>query len=343
MIPKNREEGRYKGFDPKTLPTDAYERVYLSHAPKTDSVEHTTFDMRAPHNSHMSTVAYLERTFEFVLEQENDANHFIPIAIDGGAIEHLQIGSPGFAMQNNIKNMTMDFGYTTVVEHPHEWVPFYTHLYPKSLKNYIKYSGRSFHSDRADSIESANRAEKTMLDEEILRRIEPELFRSALPAEHRRVMDYYNPIPLEVPQHFSFNRRTNNTIPLVNFGDVINKYLNSVFDTEPDAPAGGYVSFWRAEGTKEDKMLLIEADDLGSRLIKQLLDSLTHHSMTSLITLNATYNAALTTRATIEGIAEAMRTNDEKNQLETADAVVHDLRPTILQLHALADFTAELF
>ena len=132
MIPKNRTEGRYKGFDPRTLPTDSYERIYQSHDPKIDSLEHTTFDLRAPHNSHMSTVAYLERTFDFVLEQTTNAGHLVPAELDADHVDYIEVGSPGFALQNNIKNMTMDFGYTTVVEHPHEWVPFYTHLYPDS-------------------------------------------------------------------------------------------------------------------------------------------------------------------------------------------------------------------
>ena len=69
MALKNRQEGRYKGFDPRSLPTDAYERIYLSHDPKVDSMSHTEFDLRAPHNSHMSTVAYLERSFDFIIEK----------------------------------------------------------------------------------------------------------------------------------------------------------------------------------------------------------------------------------------------------------------------------------
>ena len=133
---KNRQEGRYKGFDPRSLPTDAYERIYLSHDPKVDSLGRTEFDLRAPHNSHMATTAYLERTYDFIVEKYNtDLQHWLPDDTEAANQKNLEFASPGFSLQNNIKNLTMDFGYTTVTEHPHEWVPFYTHLYPESLKN----------------------------------------------------------------------------------------------------------------------------------------------------------------------------------------------------------------
>ena len=104
---KNREEGGYKGFDPRKLPTDAYERIYQVHEPKEDNLTYTCFDLRAPHNSHMSTVAYLERTFDFVFEVQEDNDHFVPAVMTNKSAQH---NSPGFSLQNVMKNITMDFG-----------------------------------------------------------------------------------------------------------------------------------------------------------------------------------------------------------------------------------------
>ena len=344
MIPTNRTEGRYKGFDPRTLPTDSYERIYQSHDPKVDSIEHTTFDLRAPHNSHMSTVAYLERTFDFVMEELDDnSGHFISGQLSSRDAENLQVGSPGFALQNNIKNMTMDFGYTTVTEHPHEWVPFYTHLYPESLKNHIKYSGRSFHQERADSYDTHGRMQ-IELDEVIKRRVDPTKFGGVIPDAHNSVLDYYTPVPDEVPTLFSFGRRTDVAVlPMVNFGTVVDKYLYDDFNTVDGVPAAGYITDWRRLGVGASVPDFSVADGVGAHVLKAILDSLTHHSMTSLLTIYTDYTAGLTARAAIEAIEEAARTDAQKQQLEAADAIVHSKKPTVDKIKAVADFMSELF
>ena len=293
----------------------------------------------------MSTVAYLERTFDFVIEQTNDAGHFIPVELDEDHIEFIEVGSPGFALQNNIKNMTMDFGYTTVVEHPHQWVPFYTHLYPESLKNHIKYSGRSFHQERADAVESADFASHIELDEEIKRRVDTQKFKGVIPDAHNSVLDYYTPVPDEVPTLFSFERRTDVAVlPMVNFGAVVDKYLTDNFDTEDDQPAGGeYISDWRNMGVGAHLVQFQVADGVGAHVLKAILDSLTHHSMTSLLTIYNEYTTALATRATILAIHEAIRTSEQKQELEAADAIVHSEKPTVDKIKAVADFMSELF
>ena len=96
---------------------DNYERIYIANEPVVDEIEHTRFDLRAPHNSHMSTVAYLER--EYTIEfQKKVAHKFTAHTILDGF--EAEINSPGFALQNCISkaHSVLMFNTTSVSEHP---------------------------------------------------------------------------------------------------------------------------------------------------------------------------------------------------------------------------------
>ena len=336
---KNRQEGGYKGFDPRSLPTDAYERIYQVHKPLEDNLEYTSFDLRAPHNSHMSTVAYLERTFHFVYETQTNG-HFTPATTNNVLA---MIASPGFTLQNVMKNITMDFGYTTVTDKPHEWVPFYTHLYPKSLKNYVKHSGRSFHDDR-NSAYTATTTVRVQSDNEILRLLRLDHIVETLPDEHRAVLDYYQPIVGEQPNLFAFDLREDHAVPTVNYFVILSKYTTTSFDTNDGAPAiGHYVTDWRRLGVGANQPVYKSVDKIGARVLESILHDLSSHTFFSLTELAGDFAEASETREEIEAIDEGLRTQEQKNQLEAADHAYHALLPMINKIRALADVTAELF
>ena len=62
-----RKEGKYLPFDVQMLPTDNMEQIYVTHDPAAESLDSVRFDIRSPHTCHMSSVAYLERTLEFMI------------------------------------------------------------------------------------------------------------------------------------------------------------------------------------------------------------------------------------------------------------------------------------
>ncbi len=152
----NRVEGTYKPFDQSKLPRDNYERIYATHSPVEENLGYAKFDIRSPAQSHMSTVAYLERTLEFRLELRQRyvlPKVWRPMAFDDEADGDLllattprgpvmMINSPGFALQNCMKRSTMIFQDCTVTDKPSEWLPMYSHLYQKSLRSHIRGSDR---------------------------------------------------------------------------------------------------------------------------------------------------------------------------------------------------------
>ena len=138
---RERQEGGYRAVDPDVFPSDNYERVYLAHPDvSADKHNYDKFEVRTPHNSHMSTVMYIERTMEFEFEYYNNSN-FFPLDVSDKTVA---LDSCGFSLQNNMRTMTMDYEFSTVVEKPSEWVPIYTHMYPKSLAPMARNSGRNF-------------------------------------------------------------------------------------------------------------------------------------------------------------------------------------------------------
>jgi len=151
-----RKTGRYLPFNTEVLPTDNMERIYVTHAPTHESLETARFDIKSPHNCHMSAVAYLERTLEFqLLARPPGLPVFIPVEaglrINGRNVfnqtnENLQVrlNSPGFALQNVMKRFTTTFKDGTVTDEPSKWLPEYSHLYQDSLANYVSNSGRAF-------------------------------------------------------------------------------------------------------------------------------------------------------------------------------------------------------
>ena len=156
----NRVEGTYKPFDQSKLPRDNYERIYATHSPVEENLGYVKFDIRSPAQSHMSTVAYLERTLEFQLECDPPgAAHHIPVGplfeIGGRKVFdtltnklNVRINSPGFALQNVMQRFTTSFSETTVTDEPVKWLPHYTHFFPKTLEPLVSNSGRAFLSDR---------------------------------------------------------------------------------------------------------------------------------------------------------------------------------------------------
>ena len=151
----SREEDHYRPVDPSVLPKDNIERVYLEHEAKEDALEYTKFDIKPPADCHTSTVAYLERTYEVSLEYyDTRFGIYAPLSptvtmADGGAVMQggdmdLEINSPGFTLQNTCKEVTVNFGTTTITDKPSLWVPQYTHLYPQCLKRFVRNSGREF-------------------------------------------------------------------------------------------------------------------------------------------------------------------------------------------------------
>ena len=161
---RNRKEGRYTQFDPSILATDNYERIYVTHTPVLDSPACTQFDIRTPHNSHMSTVAYLERTLRFELQYILDGEvtalgstyqdpqskksplQLATTGLNGSVM--LMHNSPGYSMQNCMKHFQMQFEGSNVIDKPSEWLPVYSHLYPESLHQTVRGSSGSFLTDR---------------------------------------------------------------------------------------------------------------------------------------------------------------------------------------------------
>ena len=157
---QTRYEGGYKAVDPALLPKDNYERVHLEfERDATEELHSDTFDVKLPANSHLSTVMYLERTIDFQIQHYNgtpiNVDLDLPTAGAGSfpsSRRRITIDSPGFSLQNNMERMEQNFQFCSVIERPHEWVPTYTHMYPKSLDKLVHASGRVFreqHVDRA--------------------------------------------------------------------------------------------------------------------------------------------------------------------------------------------------
>jgi len=120
-------------------PTDNYERLYLTHEDVENGETKSRFVIKHPQNSHMSTVAMLERSYR--LEYHNQYGPAdLPAIGDVSAI----INQPGFAMQNIIAQFTTNFGATTHIDQPCKWLPWYSRLYSKSLMSCVRKSGRNF-------------------------------------------------------------------------------------------------------------------------------------------------------------------------------------------------------
>ena len=155
---QTRYEGGYKAVDPALLPKDNYERVHLEfERDATEELHSDTFDVKLPANSHLSTVMYLERTIDFQIQHYNgtpiNVNLDLPTSGAGSfpsSRRRITIDSPGFSLQNNMERMEQNFQFCSVIERPHEWVPVYTHMYPKSLDRLVHASGRVFREQIAD-------------------------------------------------------------------------------------------------------------------------------------------------------------------------------------------------
>ena len=118
---------------------DGYERVLLTTKPTVDTARRTTFTLKHPHNSHMSTVAWLERKYR-VYAWDADENTYAEIDDDTRVI----INQPGFALQSIMENASIRFASTVINDKPHEWLPWYQRLYRQSLESCIRKSGRAF-------------------------------------------------------------------------------------------------------------------------------------------------------------------------------------------------------
>ena len=121
--------------------TDNYERLYLTHEDLADSTHKTRFVIKHPQNSHMSTVAMLERSYrlEYIDQYGTPAN-----VAGAGINTRGTINQPGFALQNIIKQFKTNFGGTVHTDYPSKYLPWYSRLYSKSLESCVRKSGRNF-------------------------------------------------------------------------------------------------------------------------------------------------------------------------------------------------------
>ena len=177
-----RKEGKYLPFDVQMLPTDNMEQIYVTHDPAAESLDSVRFDIRSPHTCHMSSVAYLERTLEFMILARPPrgggfVHHFHPmnpanqengrsILVTKGNATRLAIrlNSPGFSLQNVMKRFTMTFKDGTVIDEPSSWLPQYSHLYQVCLANYVNASGRAFLHGRFMGNEGLDMVSRASID-----------------------------------------------------------------------------------------------------------------------------------------------------------------------------------
>ena len=130
-----RKPGQFVPVQLEDLEKDGYEQIQLIHKPIIDDAVQTTFVVKHPHNSHMSTMVLLERTYRIsYTEPDQRAQIFGAVFVD----------QPGFALQNIMREITMRFSTCTVTDRPSAWLPWYSRLYAKSLESSIRASGRSF-------------------------------------------------------------------------------------------------------------------------------------------------------------------------------------------------------
>ena len=165
---RNRAQGGYRPFDTGSLAQDNYERIYTTYSPTEETDYCVKFDIRTPHQCHMSTATYLERKFRFRLNYRPATSvnfRVIDLAYEDRGIgndpdeaespvitygDHLAVvcNSPGFTLQNCMKHFQMRFKDTHVIDKPSEWLAMYTHLYSHALRNYVKGSSGAFLKDR---------------------------------------------------------------------------------------------------------------------------------------------------------------------------------------------------
>ena len=137
---QKRQPGKYVPVSLEDLEKDGYEQILLTHAPTKDDENVTTFVVKHPHNSHMSTVVLLERTYLLSYTEPDNHGHQQRTEFHG----NIYINQPGFSLQNMMSEITMNFETCAIHDKPSAWLPWYSRLYAKSLQSSIRASGRAF-------------------------------------------------------------------------------------------------------------------------------------------------------------------------------------------------------
>jgi len=130
-------------FPPELDKSEGVERFHKKHEAESDTLQHTKFDLRAPAGSHMSSVVYVEKSVVVQLEKQILGSDDWLAATAPWNLK-AEINSCGFAIQNTTEELSFDYNSTSIRERPAQWLPFYSELYRKSLKPYVRNSGRAF-------------------------------------------------------------------------------------------------------------------------------------------------------------------------------------------------------
>ena len=144
-----------KEWSQKLLPDPEARYFHKTFEPEPNEThENVKFDIRFPGSGcHMSSTVFIERTMKCQIEIDEPLRDIFSANL--GARRPLQnatlrkpkfaFASPGMTLQNNATKIVAQYNSTTnEVLNPNIWMPEYTRLYQKDLKNLVKHSGRAF-------------------------------------------------------------------------------------------------------------------------------------------------------------------------------------------------------
>ena len=146
-------------FDEKKLPEAEPAMIHRTFKPTEEGHDRVRFDIRSiAHASHMSTTMFLERRVKAKITLPHRVpNRFtIKDGQDGTAginnnVDQAFIRKPGFVLQQNLERMNLSFNGGDCVSQS-EWLAPYTKCYEKSLKPFVRSSGKNF-SNQNDQVQ----------------------------------------------------------------------------------------------------------------------------------------------------------------------------------------------